>query len=316
MPGRPPHAPAFLPARSVFPLAAASAAAASAFFLASSSRFTNSGSVRRRKSTATLVPLSIGSSGSLRRRWFRHAVMMRAMSTVSTLLRPSNATSALAARLMTMSPRRPSTSRREQMSEISSSSDSLILMPFLRRARASMIFFCSASCSGRADSASASGSCSYARRSMTSCVRWSASISVSTLTDMPKRSSSCGRSSPSCGLPLPIMMNLAGCTIDTPSRSTVLRPDADESSTTSTRPSSRRLTSSTYRMPRLALASRPGSYAFTPSDRAFSMSIVPQMRSSVAPSGSSTSGVLALTAGSFSPARKRASASGPMSFGS
>lgn len=50
------------------------------------------------------------------------------------------------------------------------------------------------------------------------------------------------------------MMNLAGCTIDTPSRSTVLRPDAAESSTTSTSPSSSRFTSSTYRMPRLALA--------------------------------------------------------------
>ena len=41
-------------------------------------------------------------------------------------------------------------------------------------------------------------------------------------------------------------------------------------------------------MPRLALASNPGSKAFTPSDRAFSMSIVPQTRSSVAPRGRST----------------------------
>jgi hypothetical protein len=29
-------------------------------------------------------------------------------------------------------------------------------------------------------------------------VRWATSCSVCTLTDMPKRSSSCGRSSPSC----------------------------------------------------------------------------------------------------------------------
>ena len=34
--------------------------------------------------------------------------------------------------------------------------------------------------------------------------------------------------------------------------------------------------------------SRPGSYAFTPSCRAFSMLMVPQILSSVAPSGSST----------------------------
>lgn len=162
------------------------------------------------------------------------------------------------------------------------------------------------------------------------------------------------------GLPLPIMMNLAGCAMEMPSRSTVLTPDAEESSTTSTRPSSSRFTSSTYRMPRLArawllkqgagrrqeagcawlsvckqetagvcsacvhtqfnrareepqgegarnppafvvpprppstcvpsnrLTSSPGSKALTPSVSAFSMSIVPQMRSSVAPSGSST----------------------------
>jgi len=57
-----------------------------------------------------------------------------------------------------------------------------------------------------------------------------------------------------CGLPEPIMMKRAGCWMLTPSRSTVLTPEAAESSTTSTRPSSSRLTSSTYRMPRLALA--------------------------------------------------------------
>jgi hypothetical protein len=46
------------------------------------------------------------------------------------------------------------------------------------------------------------------------------------------------------------------------------------------------------------------------------MSMVPQMRSSVAPSGSSTSGVRSFAAGSFSPALNRCSASGPMSLGS
>lgn len=100
--------------------------------------------------------------------------MMRSMSLVCTSLRPSNATSALAARLTTMSPRRPSTFRREQMSEISncavglvagwaaaqshqglykgqnkgcparrrtSCSPSEILMPLFMRARTSSIFF-------------------------------------------------------------------------------------------------------------------------------------------------------------------------------
>lgn len=57
-----------------------------------------------------------------------------------------------------------------------------------------------------------------------------------------------------CGLPEPIMMNLAGCTMPTPSRSTVLTPLAELSSTTSTSPSSSRFTSSTYRMPLLAFA--------------------------------------------------------------
>ena len=61
---------------------------------------------------------------------------------------------------------------------------------------------------------------------------------------------------PTCGFPEPIMMNLAGWTMLMPSLSTVLTPLAALSSTTSTRPSSSRLTSSTYRMPLLALACR------------------------------------------------------------
>lgn len=43
-----------------------------------------SGSVRRLKSMTTLVPLSMGSSGSLRRRWFRHTDTTRSMSPSST----------------------------------------------------------------------------------------------------------------------------------------------------------------------------------------------------------------------------------------
>lgn len=56
------------------------------------------------------------------------------------------------------------------------------------------------------------------------------------------------------GLPEPSMINLAGWMMLTPSRSTVLSPLAALSSTTSTRPSSNRFTSSTYRIPLLALA--------------------------------------------------------------
>ena len=64
----------------------------------------------------------------------------------------------------------------------------------------------------------------------------------------PPRGSSCRRG-----------RNVAGCVTDTPSRSTVARPIAAASSSTSTRWSCRRLTSSTYSSPRCAAASRPGS---------------------------------------------------------
>ena len=44
--------------------------------------------------------------------------MTRSMSASLTSVRPSKATRAFAARLTTMSPRRPSTFKREQMSEM------------------------------------------------------------------------------------------------------------------------------------------------------------------------------------------------------
>mmetsp|Transcript_5287 Transcript_5287/g.10002 ORF Transcript_5287/g.10002 Transcript_5287/m.10002 type:complete len:223 (-) Transcript_5287:167-835(-) len=103
--------------------------------------------------------------------------------------------------------------------------------------------------------------------------------------------------------------------MDTPSRSTVFHPDAAESRTTSTKPSSSRFTSSTYKMPRFALASSPGSYAFTPSESARSMSIVPQMRSSVAPRGSSITGILMALRSRGSPRLDISLASGPISAG-
>mmetsp|Transcript_40113 Transcript_40113/g.119467 ORF Transcript_40113/g.119467 Transcript_40113/m.119467 type:complete len:222 (-) Transcript_40113:249-914(-) len=132
---------------------------------------------------------------------------------------------------------------------------------------------------------------------------------------MPNLSSSCGRSSPSSGLPLPTRMKRAGWLMEMPSRSTVFQPDAAESSSTSTRWSSRRLTSSTYRMPRLARASRPGSSARTPSASARSMSMVPHTRSSVAPSGRSTRGVGTVAVGLATPALHADRASGPISSG-
>ncbi len=46
----------------------------------------------------------------------------------------------------------------------------------------------------------------------------------STSTHRPKRSSSCGRSSPSSGFMVPTRMNRDGCDTETPSRSTVLMP--------------------------------------------------------------------------------------------
>ena len=50
--------------------------------------------------------------------WLRQSEMTRSMSASLTSVRPSKATSAFAARLTTMSPRRPSTFKREQMSEM------------------------------------------------------------------------------------------------------------------------------------------------------------------------------------------------------
>ena len=58
---------------------------------------------------------------------------------------------------------------------------------------------------------------------------------VFTSTDMPKRSSSCGRNSPSSGLPVPTSTNRAGCRILRPSRSTTFSLDAATSSSRSTR---------------------------------------------------------------------------------
>ena len=116
------------------------------------------------------------------------------------------------------------------------------------------------------------------------------SDSPTTVTHSPNRSSSWGRSSPSSGFIVPTSENRAGWVRLMPSRSTVLTPIAAESSSRSTTWSSRRFTSSTYRMPRWASASSPGSNRLRPAVRAVSRSSVPATRSSVAPIGSSTTG--------------------------
>ena len=64
-----------------------------------------------------------------------------------------------------------------------------------------------------------------------------------------------------------------------------------------------------YRNPRLAAASRPGSNALTPADSAFSMSSAPVTRSSVAPSGRSTTGVASEWLGGAPTSPKRAAQS-------
>mmetsp|Transcript_133534 Transcript_133534/g.188674 ORF Transcript_133534/g.188674 Transcript_133534/m.188674 type:complete len:215 (+) Transcript_133534:540-1184(+) len=122
---------------------------------------------------------------------------------------------------------------------------------------------------------------------------------------MPKRSNNCGRNSPSSGFPLPTKMNLAGWRILMPSRSTVFQPPAAESNKTSTKWSSNRFTSSTYKIPRFAFAKSPGSNAFFPCVKAFSMSIVPHTRSSVAPKGKSIIGTFLYFNGKSSPSALR-----------
>src|SRR5450830_13185 len=111
----------------------------------------------------------------------------------------------------------------------------------------------------------------------------------------PKRSSNCGRRSPSSRFIVPISVKRAGCETDRPSRWTELTPIAATSSSTSTSCSGKRLTSSMYRMPRCAVASRPGCKALFSPFKARCRSSVPSTRSSVAPSGKVTKGTVAET---------------------
>ena len=95
----------------------------------------------------------------------------------------------------------------------------------------------------------------------------------------------------------------------------MLRPVTATSSSRSIKWSSKRLTSSMYRKPRLARARSPGSKVLTPSFNARSMLIVPHTRSSVAPRGRSTTGTGASSRISFPFSSSRARQS-PQRFAS
>ena len=153
------------------------------------------------------------------------------------------------------------------------------------------------------------GSRSKASRRLTTSTRRSRSCGVRTSTDRPKRSSNWGRNSPSSGLPLPTNTKRAGWRTLRPSRSTRFSPDAATSMSKSTKWSSSRLTSSMYKKPRWAWASRPGANDLMPWDRAFSKSSAPTTRSSVAPRGRSTTGTGRVMALIFLPALRLAHAS-------
>ena len=124
-------------------------------------------------------------------------------------------------------------------------------------------------------------------------------------TERAKRSSNCGRRSPSSGFIVPTRMKRAGWEKEMPSRSTMFIPMAAESSSTSTTWSSSRLTSSIYSKPRLAAASTPGSKWRSPFWMAFSISSVPTTRSSVAETGRLTKAVVRSSTGSDSPLATR-----------
>mmetsp|Transcript_68807 Transcript_68807/g.108485 ORF Transcript_68807/g.108485 Transcript_68807/m.108485 type:complete len:220 (-) Transcript_68807:522-1181(-) len=203
-----------------------------------------------------------------------------------------------------MSPRNPSMLSSEHTWEIFLAISGSVFTSF-NLFCASKICVANSWLSSRNFSLNPTGSSAKSRVLSTIFTRSSGSRSVLMSACMPKRSNSWGRSSPSSGLPLPTRMNLAGWRMLMPSRSTVFQPPAAESSRTSTRWSSSKFTSSTYKIPRFAFASSPGSKAFLPWVRAFSMSMVPQTRSSVAPKGRSIMGTFLYFKGKSSPVALR-----------
>jgi len=144
---------------------------------------------------------------------------------------------------------------------------------------------------GNQASRNLTGSCSKAILRSIISTRARASGMPRISTERAKRSSSCGRRSPSSGFIVPTKIKRAGWLNEMPSRSTMFIPIAAESSRISTTWSSSRLTSSIYSSPRLAAAKTPGSKWRSPFWMARSISSVPTTRSSVAETGRLMKGV-------------------------
>mmetsp|Transcript_16805 Transcript_16805/g.36677 ORF Transcript_16805/g.36677 Transcript_16805/m.36677 type:complete len:260 (+) Transcript_16805:1389-2168(+) len=213
------------------------------------------------------------------------------MSSLSTVVLPCQAARAAAVLYSVISARKLATRNSTQIRLISSRNPSGTIVRG-NRSRESRI----RSDNRRSDSFQRSrkrpGSPSKAMRSRTTEARTATSRGATTSHINPNRSRSCGRRSPSSGFMVPISTNRAGWDSVSPSRCTVLTPEAAASSRTSTRWAGSRLTSSMYKIPRLAAAKRPGAKTgLPPPFRVAEKSIEPRTRSSVAPMGRSTKGV-------------------------
>lgn len=179
-----------------------------------------------------------------RRRCSRAKCSTASMSSASIHSPPRQAAWARAARSQTRSARRPSTAASKQRRAMLSSAASSRGIRASRR-RASAQRRRRVSCWPSQRSTKACGSASKASRRRMISARSAGGGWVSRRTLRPKRSSSCGRSSPSSGFIVPISTKRAGCRWEMPSRSTRLTPLAATSSNKSTRWSGSRLTSST-----------------------------------------------------------------------
>ncbi len=163
---------------------------------------------------------------------------MRASSTSAS---PSSAARARAARISVSSPRSPSVpsamqSRAARSSAASGTCDARQPAPGGEDAGRATPPRPPAQCGGEAGGVALEGVAPLAPPRCGS----ARSSGVRTSTERPKRSSSCGRSSPSSGLPLPTSTKRAGWRMLSPSRSTTFSPEAATSSSRSTRWSSSR----------------------------------------------------------------------------
>ena len=141
------------------------------------------------------------------------------MSSRFTVSRPCQAACAAAVRAITMSARRPSTSKLAHTPAIRSSSSSRRTTAG-RRAWAAAMEAASAASSAANRAVNAAGSASKPIRLRTTSALVAGSRGATASTVRPNRSSSCGRSSPSSGFIVPTSRNRAAWRTDTPSRST------------------------------------------------------------------------------------------------